>query len=74
MVATNNLYLSMDKAVSESSERMAASLKKGAFQEHILSNGSIPFVTKQDDYLMGYIRMLLSRNCRYIMMCEGIEL
>lgn len=73
MFATNDLYLSLDKAVHKSSERMTSSLKKGTFQEHILSNGSIPFTTKQDDYLMGYARMLRSRNCRYIMMCEGTE-
>ena len=57
----------------ESSARIMASLQRGAFQEHILSNAAIPFSAKQDDYLLGYSRMLQSRNCRYIMMCEGLE-
>lgn len=73
MYAKGDLYLMLDKSTRESSERVTSSLKRGAFQEHILTNGSIPFVTKQDDYLMGYTRLLQSRNCRYIMACEGIK-
>lgn len=73
MFATSGSCLSLDKTMHESSERVISSLKRGTFQEHILSNGSIPFAIKQDDYLIGYGRLLKSRNCRYIMMCEGTE-
>lgn len=63
--------LSLDETTRESARRVMTSLIRGTYQEHVLSNGSVPFTVKQSDYLAGYCRMLKSLNYRHIMTCEG---
>lgn len=60
------------EATIESSERVMADLKSGSYQEHILTNAAVPFVEKEARYLLGYSRILKSRNYQYILDCEGV--
>ena len=70
---TTILQMPVDGGTIESSVRIMGSLRRGTFQEHLLTNTATPFVEKQPVYLAAYERSLRSRNHRYILECRGEE-
>lgn len=55
----------------ESSNRVIAGLKKGAYKEQDLSNAAVPFSEKETEYLVSFLRTIDSLNFQHIIDCKG---
>lgn len=55
----------------ESSNRVVAGLRKGAYKEQRLSNAAVPFSEKEAEYLVSFLRTIDSLNFKYIIDCKG---
>lgn len=64
--------LPVSRCTTESTTRVMAGLRNGAYKEHFLSNAAVPFSEKEPEYLDGFLRFLDCLNFRYLLDCKGV--
>lgn len=60
-----------DEDTRKSCRKMMESLHMGTFKRHILTNSAVSFSEKETDYVLGFSRLLKSKNYKYVLECRG---
>ena len=72
MMSGGNMHLAVsDNATIQSSLRMLQSAKSGHIKKHNIMDRALPFSEKENSYLLGFSRMLKTRNYKYVLECKG---